>query len=104
MFIITNTHIKIYYTKYIITGTITNSTVYPYTQQSQATIITPKSYQNNKIINVHLGEVYLCTSFGGGFCVKSTNFMDFNINHQVSTANYCVHNSLLASPIREVYQ
>ena len=41
---------------------------------------------------------------GGGFCVKSTNFMDFNINHQVSTANYCVHNSLLASPIREVYQ
>ena len=39
-------------TKYKITGTINNAIVMPYTQQSETKIITPKSYQNNKILNI----------------------------------------------------
>ena len=35
----------------------------PYIQQSETKIITPKSYQNNKIINVHLGSVYLLVNY-----------------------------------------
>ena len=50
-------------TKYKITGTINNAIEMPYTQQSETKIITPKSYQNNKIVNVHLGAVYLLVNY-----------------------------------------
>lgn len=49
--------------KYLITGKTSRFTVYPYTQQSTAKIITPQSYYNNKNINVHLGEVFLLINY-----------------------------------------
>lgn len=49
--------------KYLITGKISGFTVYPYTQQNTAKIITPQSYYYNKNINVHLGEVFLLINY-----------------------------------------
>jgi len=49
--------------KYIIYGKTSNFEVYPYTQQSTTKIITPTSYQYNKVINVHLGETYLLVNY-----------------------------------------
>ena len=51
------------FSKYIIVGKTSSSIIYPYTQQNNATIITPKSYQYNNVVNVHLGEVYLLVNY-----------------------------------------
>ena len=57
--------------KYLITGQDTKFTVYPYTQQEVVNIysnstfklITPQSYQENNLTNLHLGDTYLLVNY-----------------------------------------
>jgi hypothetical protein len=50
-------------TPYTIYGQTSKFEVKPYTQQSTTKIITPQTYQYNKLTNVHLGEIYLLINY-----------------------------------------